>query len=433
MQETQGRSRNAERLASRARIIVVSQFFGPDQSAVGQFLHDVVDGAAAAGHDVRVICGTADYASPEDTAAADRRGSIEPIPEHPKGNGSIRVVKIRTAIFSQSKTKKLLSYSTFYAGALWRALWIQKPDVILTLTAPPGLAWIGWLVQQIRGCRHVAWEMDVYPDVAIALGIPVAGWTSRMLDFPRRRADRVIALGPCMKARLLQHSIDEDRIVIAENWADGHSILPLPFPEPRPLRILYSGNLGLVHEVATIRAVMERFANSTDLQFVFAGGGMARRELIDFCSQRKIENVAFQGYSPLQNLGATLAASHIGLVTQKSATLGTIVPSKIYGLMAAGRPVLFIGPAAASPALLIQRFNCGWQFDCGDERGVQALLLRLLEKPEEIEEKGRNGREAFLANYDRPAGVARVLQALGVETNTVSEMNARLPPIELLQ
>jgi glycosyltransferase involved in cell wall biosynthesis len=258
--------------------------------------------------------------------------------------------------------------------------------------------------------------MDVYPDIAIALDIPVAAWTSGLLDFPRRRADAIIALGPCMQARLLQHRIAEDRIVVAENWADGLAIAPLPFPWQRPLRILYSGNLGLAHDVATIRSVIEHFANSADFLFIFAGGGLARRELIDFCRERGIGNVSFPAYAPLQGLGTSLAGSHVGLVTQKSSTVGAVVPSKIYGLMAAGRPVLFIGPAAATPALLIERFDCGWHFDCGDEDGVRSLLPRLLDHPEEIRNKGRNARDAFIRNYDKPAGVARIIHALGLET-----------------
>ena len=408
-------------LTARARIIVISQFFGPDQSSVGQFLADFANGAAEAGHDVWVICGAIDYAAPEVAApgAADR-GNSKATQERFIGGGTIVVVRVKTAAFSQSKARKLLSYATFYAGAVWRALWIPRPDVVLTLTAPPGLAWIGWLVKRIRGCRHVAWEMDVYPDIAIALGIPVAASTSPLLDFPRRRADAVIALGSCMKTRLLQHRVAEDRIIIAENWADGRAIIPLPFPAPRPLRILYSGNLGLAHDVGTIRAAMKRLANSPDFLFVFAGGGMARRELIDFCRERQIQNVSFLSYVSLLDLGAGLAEGHIGLVTQKPSTVGAVVPSKIYGLMAAGRPVLFIGPAAATPALLIQQFNCGWRFDCGDDDGVRSLLLCLLEHPEDIREKGQNGRKAFIENFDKPAGVARVMRALGLETQSVS-------------
>ncbi len=404
-------------LKSRARIIVISQFFGPDQSAVGQFLADFVDGATAAGHDVTVICGADDYAAGDAAArGSDQSKQPKSAAEFRAGGGAIRIARVRTAAFSQSKMRKLVSYATFYAGAVWRALSIAGPDVVVTLTAPPGLAWIGWLAQQVRGCRHVAWEMDLYPDIAIALDIPVAAWTSRILDFPRRRADTIIAPGDCMKARLLQHRIPEDRIIVAENWADGSFIFPLPLPEPTPMRILYSGNLGLAHDVATIRAVIENLAGRPDLLFTFAGGGLARRELIEFCQKRGIENIYFQGYVRLQDLGASLAECHMGLVTQKPKTLGAIVPSKIYGLMAAGRPVLYIGPDSATPAVLVEKFDCGWHFDCGDETGVAALLLRLIENPDELHRKGQNGREAFIENYDKPAGVARVMRAMGLES-----------------
>jgi colanic acid biosynthesis glycosyl transferase WcaI len=406
-----------KRLTSRARIIIISQFFGPDQSAVGQFLADFVDEAAAAGHNVSVICGAGDYAAGDGAARSDNQGEKSESPaEFRTGGGAVRITRVRTAAFSQSKMRKLLSYATFYLGAVWRTLSISRPDVVVTLTAPPGLAWIGWLAQQVRGCRHVAWEMDLYPDIAIALDIPVAAWTSRILDFPRRRADMIIALGDCMKARLLQHQIPEDRIIVAENWADGSTIFPLPFPNLPPMRILYSGNLGLAHDVATIRAVMEGLADRPDFLLVFAGGGLARRELMEFFQERGIENISFQGYVRLQDLGASLAECHIGLVTQKTATLGAIVPSKIYGLMAAGRPVLYIGPAAATPAMLIRQFDCGWHFDCDDEAGVAALLLSLLEDPKELCRKGQNGRAAFIKNYDKPAGVAQVMRAMGLET-----------------
>ena len=404
-------------MTSRARIIVISQFFGPDQSAVGQFLADFADGAAAAGHDVSVICGADDYAAGDVAPRSnDQRENPESTAESRTGRGAIRIARVRTAAFSQSKMRKLLSYATFYLGAVWRALCISRPDVVVTLTAPPGLAWIGWLAQRVRGCRHVAWEMDLYPDIAVALDIPVAAWTSRILDFPRRRADVIIAPGDCMKARLLQHRIPEDRITVAENWADGSFIFPRPFPESSPMRILYSGNLGLAHDVETIRAVMEHLADRPDFLFVFAGGGLARRELMEFCQKHGIGNTSFQGYVRLQDLGASLAECQIGLVTQKRTTLGAIVPSKTYGLMAAARPVLYIGPASATPGVLIRKFDCGWQFDPGDEAGVAALLLRLIQDPAELQRKGQNGRKAFVESYDRPAGVARVMRAMGLET-----------------
>ena len=406
---------------SNARIIVISQFFGPNQSAVGQFLADFANGAALAGHDVHVICGRNQYAS-EDASTPlgpwlhGSEGASGG--EEFRGHGSVRVTRVRTATFSQSKVQKLISYAIFFIGAVWEALRISKPGVVVTLTAPPGLAWIGWLLQRIRGCRFVTWEMDLYPDIAIALDIPVARWTAPMLDFPRRRANTVIAPGACMKRRLIHHAIPEDRIVVAENWADGQTILPMPFPGSTPLRILYSGNLGLAHDVRTIRAVMERLSDRPDILFDFAGGGLERKALIDFCERLQLKNAAFRSYVPLHDLGASLAQCHVGLVTQKAATLGAVVPSKIYGIMAAGRPILYIGPAEATPRLLIREFDCGWHFECGDAEGVSALLLHLFENPEELRWKGWNGRKAFDDSFEKAAGVARIMKAAGLETLT---------------
>ena len=411
-------------LVSRARVVVISQFFGQEQSAVGQFLADFANEALLAGHEIHVICGDMDYAG-SDVAARTSGSHQEPNParisEGSGAQGGIRMTKVRTAKFSQNKLQRLVSYSVFFAGAAWKALTIPNPNVVVTLTAPPGLSWIGWLVRRIRRCRHVTWEMDLYPDIAIALGIPLTRWTAQVLDFPRRRADAVIVPGACMKARLLWHHIPEDRIVVVENWADGRSIIPLPLPSQPPLCILYSGNLGLAHDVATLRVVIERLAGRPEFLFAFAGGGLERDGLIDFCHERGITNVAFLNYVRKQDLGARLAECHVGLVTQKPATLGAVVPSKVYGLMAAGRPILYIGPAAATPAHLIRRFDCGWHFDCGDAEGVSALLVRILKNPDELSRKGQNGHRAFVEHYDKPAGASRVLQALRLETRVYSQ------------
>jgi glycosyltransferase involved in cell wall biosynthesis len=256
--------------------------------------------------------------------------------------------------------------------------------------------------------------MDVYPDIAVALGMPAIGRLGWFLDYPRRRADAVIALGDCMEERLLRRGILEDRIHVVENWADGRRTCPLSFPPDLPLRILYSGNLGLAHDVATIRGAMERLANDPRFHFDFAGGGPQRKELHEFCRNRGIENVSFRPYVLRDQLGASLAAGHVGLVTQNPATLGAVVPSKTYGLMAAGRPVLYIGPATATPALVTRRFDCGWQFECGDVDGVVGLLERLVTHPEEIRQKGERARRAFVEHYDMPAGVARICRVLGL-------------------
>jgi len=400
------------------RILLLSQFFGPDSAASGQLLGDAARAAAEAGHKVQVICGRSNYAGTETGYAAKILGGdltfARPDGRRP-GDAAVDVARVGISSFSHTKAKKLLSFGAFVAGAVWKALRRPRPDVVLTLPVPPGLAWIGWLLQRIYGCRHIVWVMDVYPDIAVALDMHVVGWFRWFLDYPLRKADSVIALGDCMKERLLRHGISKERIRIVENWADGRNTYPLPFPGQPPLRVLYSGNLGLAHDLATVQAAMEQLANDPNFHFDFAGGGPQRKELCEFCQRKGIDNVSFRPYVPYARLGASLSEGHIGLVTQKPATLGAVVPSKTYGLMAAGRPVLYIGPAAATPARVVRRFDCGWQVECGDVDRVVGLLRHLVKHPEEILEKGERGRKAFLEHCDLPLGVARICQVMGIE------------------
>jgi glycosyltransferase involved in cell wall biosynthesis len=250
-------------------------------------------------------------------------------------------------------------------------------------------------------------------------------------DDARRRADGIIVLGECMRRRLIRRGIPPERIHIADNWADGAEIHPLPFPVRGPLRILYSGNLGLAHDVDTFRAAIRHFRTDSRFHFVFAGAGPRRNALESFCADNNAgANVTFSGYRPRHELAAAFGACHVGLVTQKPETLGSVVPSKTYGLMAAGRPILYIGPPDATPALIVQRFHCGWQVDPGDSATLVALLERLAADPGLVSRAGASGRAAFLRHYNLPIGVARVASILGaLQSERVKDPVALLPDV----
>ena len=233
------------------------------------------------------------------------------------------------------------------------------------------------------------------------------------LDVARRGAAGVIALGGCMRERLASRGTPVAKIRVAENWADGEKIRSAAFPSG-PLTVLYSGNLGLAHEVETMRGAMLRLRDDERFGFVFAGGGPARNGLEEFCRENGLGRVSFRPYCRLDELGRSLSECHVGLVTQKRETLGCVVPSKTYGIMAAGRPVLFVGPEAATPARIIGRFRCGWQVEPGGVDGLVALLDWLAAHPDELRAAGKRARAAFEVHYDRPAGVGRIREILGL-------------------
>ena len=373
--------------------------------ATSQILSDVA-GVLAEEHDVVVICA-------ESGATIDNEG--------PDLGRLVSIIRTKSANFGHRNSKRLLSYVSYLAGSVWHGLRIADPDQFLTLTTPAVLPIIGSVLSKLRGARHVIWEMDVYPDIATDIGFLkkggiVAFLSGKLLDWSRRRAASIIVLGDDMKMRLLARGIPAEKITVVENWADGHEIQPAPFA-PGPLVVYYSGNLGLAHDTETIQKLIERLINHPDFQFTFAGGGPRRPALVQWCKQNGIRNVEFRSYCKRSDLSRSLAEGHLGLVTQLSHTLGSVVPSKIYGIMAAGRPLLYIGPDESTPARHIQRFQCGWHILPGDVDGLESLLISLHENRQLLIEAGRRARTAFERHFDRAIGVGQIRNVIAGHTH----------------
>jgi colanic acid biosynthesis glycosyl transferase WcaI len=382
------------------RILFLNQFFWPDAAPTGKLLGDLCEFLSSQGHEVEVLCGHSDYESHSDTP-----------PPH------ATIHRIRNIAFSRSKFSRILSWGSFLALATLRSLRLPRYDLVVAMTTPPGLSYAGWLHQRLRGSAFRIWEMDLYPDVAVGTGV-LSGTSlatkvlTSLMDWPRRRAGGIIALGECMRERLIARGIAPGRVQVAENWVDGARIGARPMTAGPPYTVLYSGNLGLAHDIETILGVMVALRDNPRFRFVFAGGGGNYLELKSLCRQRGLKDIEFLGYEPATRFAGRLESCHIGLVTLRPGCEGTVVPSKIYSLMAAGRPFLFIGPAAATPARHVRRFGCGWHRETGDVAGIQALLCSLADDPTVLCEAGDAARKAFTTYYERDLGVTRLARLL---------------------
>jgi colanic acid biosynthesis glycosyl transferase WcaI len=386
------------------RILIVNQFFWPDVAPTGQYLCDLVRHLSAEGHEVTVICS---------------EGAYSHVSDHEEEPPPATILRIPGFTYRRGAIARLLSYTTFFAGALWYQLRTPRPDVTVSMTTPPLLAVAGNLMKALRGTKHFIWEMDIFPDAFVSLGALTAhGLAARVLGkiqaAVRRRSDGIIVLGPCMRTRLLGDGTPDRLIHVAENWADGTRIQAGPNRGSGPLNIFYSGNLGLAHDVDTIAEAIRHFNNDGRFRFTFAGGGVGRDRLEKLCSAGGFANVSFPPYVTREQMNEHLSQADLGLVTERSACIGTVVPSKTYALMAAGRPILFIGPKESTPALLLERFQCGWQVDPGDTEMLVSLLEWLADRRETLWVHGQRARAAFETHYDLPLGVARVAAALGL-------------------
>lgn len=394
-------------------IVLLNQFFFPDTAATSQLLSDLARDFAA-DNELTVVCGAGRYDAKG--ASSQPAGYSSAITNCIAADSSlrpnIRVLRTRTVAFGRKPLARLASYTSYLAGTLWHSLRTTHPDICLALTTPPLLPALGALVAALRRTRFIIWEMDLYPDIAADLGyIKGNGLVDRLvgalLDWSRRRAYIILALGDEMRRRLIARGIPAEKIHVVENWADGREIRPLPLPEG-PLTLHYSGNLGLAHEIETISAVIDRLRNHPRFRFIIAGGGPRRPALESFCRVEAINNVEFRPYCARGDLGRSLAEGHIGLVTQRPETLGSVVPSKIYGIMAAGRPILYIGPEDGTPAHHIRNFRCGWHVQPGDAEGLIDLLYLLLNNRDLIHDAGARARAAFERHFDRPIALAHL-------------------------
>jgi colanic acid biosynthesis glycosyl transferase WcaI len=388
------------------KVLLVNQFFWPDLAATSQILTEFAHHLAEQGHEVFIICGPNGYAIPL------TESSPPPVE---------KIIRTPSLTFSRGASARVVSYISFALWAIKYGFRVPKPDLVVTLTTPPLLSLVGTLLRTFRRSRHFIWEMDVYPDVAIDLGVlKRSSWLTlaigKLADFARMKADGIIVLGECMRERLIARGIPESKLHLAENWADGNLVRPVPPRNDGKLCVLYSGNLGLAHDVDTISGAIDRLKNDDRFRFIFSGAGIRRKPLEEWCAESHLDSVQFFPYQSREQLSESLGAGDIGLVTLLPACTGAVVPSKTYALMAAARPILFIGSRSAMPARILERYNCGWQIDAGDVDGLVALLERLAANPTLVSEAGERARQAFLEHYDFPTSVSRLTRALGIVT-----------------
>ncbi len=249
---------------SPMRLLLINQFFWPDTAPTGRFLLDVVRAIDERQIEMTAICGASGYGTTDDT------------PRPP-----VRILRPSSTRFSRDFVGRILSYGSFLAGAVVAGFRVGRPDTVVTLTTPPLTSVFGRVLKLMRGCRHFIWEMDIYPDIAVDIGAlksrsMLTTLIGALADWSRRNADGIIVLGEDMKARLIARDIPAHIIHVAENWADGQEIVPLPLPKG-PLTVQYSGNFGLTHDFETIAAAVKWFANDSRFRFVFAAWEGARR------------------------------------------------------------------------------------------------------------------------------------------------------------
>ncbi len=395
----------------RTSVYFVNRFFYPDNSATSLILSGVAFDLARQGHDVHVITSRQRY---EDAAAG--------LPEFEVVNG-VTIHRVGSTHFGRTGLRgRAVDYCSFAfnAARLLNRI-VRAEDTVVAKTDPPLLALAIAPVARLRGARFVNWIQDVFPEVAGAAGIGGRLVRAAMTPLKYLRnwtlvtAHQNVAIGEQMAGHLRRQGVKPDRLTVIPNWADP-AVVHLVTHDANTLRkewgltgkfvVGYSGNLGRVHDVATIitaideiqrRGVTDRSARN--IEFVFVGGGVLRRELESEIEKRGITNVQLRPYQPHERLAEALALADIHLVSLRPEMEGFVVPSKFYGIAAAGRPTVFIGAEDGEIAAVVRRHGCGLAVKVGDGEALSTAIMALATDVELRHAMGQRAREAFETTF----------------------------------
>lgn len=399
-------------LSELAAVLFLNQYAPPDEAATSQLLGDLTDAAVARGCFCRVVASDRCYADPKIR-----------YPRREVRNG-VEFVRVPATGFGRaSRVGRVVDYAAFVLGAARVSLMGPRAKVVVAMSTPPILGALGVLVARLRAARSVYWTMDVYPDIAFRLGaMREASLLGRLTDWVSRwtlrNTDLVIALGESMAVRLRQ--LGARNVAVVHNWSD---VTPLSqeasdvaaFRAERGwgdrFVVLYSGNMGLAHEFETLLDAAEKLREDASVLFAFVGGGPRRAEVEAEVARRRLPNVTFHPSVPRAELSASLAAADLHVVTLRPGLPGLLVPSKIYGILAAARPVLYVGPQEGEVYEIIRECDCGEPVTIGDVEGILASI-RKYRDPCEAGWAGARGRAMFKARYTRDGQTSRLLDLL---------------------
>ncbi len=398
------------------KILLINQPFWPDVVATAQHMADWGQSMAAQGHQVTVIASRSVYG---------QQGAVLPKREEYRG---IKIYRVGANLFKKGRIlTRLVDFGLFHLLALWRALTLPRQDVVVCLTTPPMIGVVGMLLKTFRRTRYIQYEMDLYPDVPVALGVfKPRSLVTRLFERIHRRllrsADRVIVLGRCMHKVIAAKNIAENKLVLITPWADPDELQPLPRHQ-NPFRkehgldekfvIMYSGNLGLGHDITTLCSAMEKLAASSDpldqaVRFVFIGGGRRMQEIRRYLDGKHLANTLILDYQPRESLAETLSAADVHLITQAPGTTGLIVPSKFYGILAAGRPSIYIGPDDTEVALSIREDHLGTVLAIGQVHELLAAIRALQSNPAAQLDMQAHARSILTQRYSRAVNTQKL-------------------------
>jgi putative colanic acid biosynthesis glycosyltransferase WcaI len=392
------------------RICFFNRSYWPDLGATGQLLTELAEDLVRDyGYAVSVVAGL-----PLLNRQATRSLVRAWLPVRREAHHGVQIVRAAGTTFPPRRfAGRVSNYLSYFLSACLAGLTVPRPDVVVALTDPPIIGLAALLTARRWGARLVFWCQDVFPEVTWLLEDFQHATVNRLLEHINRRlvrqADRVVALGDTMRQRLIVgKGAEPQKVEVIHNWADCEAIVPgakdNAFARAHGLAerfvVMHSGNMGLSQHLDTLLDAASLLRPYADLVVALVGDGTTRPVLEARARAQGLSNVRFLPYQPRESLRESFASADVFVIALKRGLAGYIVPSKLYGILAAGRPYVAAVEDACEVAAMTTQSDCGLLAEPGDPKDLAEQILTLYHDRPLAQRLGAHARQAALL-FDR--------------------------------
>jgi colanic acid biosynthesis glycosyl transferase WcaI len=394
---------------TRTRILVLNQYYWPGVEATGQLLSQLCADLSR-DYDVTVVTGR--LAEPRADAGRIVHEGVE-------------IVRVRSTAFPRRNlVLRALNYLSFIVASARAAVAAPRPQVVLCMTDPPVVAIVALVAARRWRASLVVISQDVFPEIAVLLHRIENRFVVSLLRVAIRaylkRADRVVAIGETMRRRLEVKGAAAERLRVIPNWVDTTFLREKPRENEWSRKVglanrfvvMHSGNVGFTQDLDTLVRSATFLRDLDDLAIAITGDGARRAELMALADLLEVDQVRFLRYQPRDALPYSLSSAHIHVVGLAPGLSGYVVPSRLYGVLAVGRPVIAAADADSETAELVDSIGCGVVVPPGRPELLAAAMRRAHDGEYDLEDMGRRAREYAAAEADRSVAVDRYRELL---------------------
>ena len=330
------------------------------------------------------------------------------------------VKRVRSTAFDRSNLPlRAINYGTYLVASLFAGLFSRKPDVVLCMTDPPVIADVALVVARRFRAPLVVVSQDVFPEIAVELkrleSKPLIELLRRLIGYYLRRADRVVAIGDTMRKRLEEKGTPPERITVIPNWVDTEAIKPSPkdneWSRDHGLAdrfvVMHSGNIGHAQNLDALVRASTFLRDLDDLVVALIGGGARQTTLVELSERLETDHVRFIGYQPREMLSLSLSAADIHVVGLARGLSGYVVPSRLYGILSAGRPVIVAADQESETARVVLAEQCGVVVPPGRPELLAETIRAAYDGELDLDGMGERGRAYVVREADRTVAFDR--------------------------